>query len=66
MYIYIYIYMYICIYTDRYMYYTYNRQYAARRIYLICRRKNLACPRMVSWLVNQSAAPVPATMFLRS
>jgi len=40
-------------------------EFDARKIFLLCRRKNLACPRMVSWLANQSALPVSAAMFLR-
>merc|ERR1719401_257541 len=33
-------------------------------IYVICRKVNLTCPRAVSWFINQSPAPVPASQIL--
>jgi len=41
-------------------------EYGAKRIYMVCRRKNLACPRVASWLANQSEPPVSAALFLRA
>lgn len=42
-------------------------EYSAKKVYLICRRKNLACPRVASWFVNQSGnTAVPAWLFLQS
>lgn len=29
-------------------------EYNCNQIYLLCRRRNLACPRVVSWFINQS------------
>ena len=29
-----------------------------QKVWLLCRRKNLAMPRMMSWLINQSLYPV--------
>jgi len=40
-------------------------EFSARRIYLLCRRKNLCCPRMVSWLANQAVQPVSGALFLK-
>lgn len=37
-------------------------EHAARKIYIICRRRNMAMPRMVSWMTNQSLYPVPGKM----
>jgi len=34
----------------------------ARQVWLICRRKNLAMPRVVSWLINQSLYPPTGAM----
>lgn len=41
-------------------------EYNAGRLYLICRRKNISCPRFVSWLANQSMTPVSAGLFLNA
>lgn len=41
-------------------------EYACRKVYMVCRRTNLACSRVVSWLVNQSSQPIPAWMFLKA
>ena len=29
-------------------------EFAAKKVWLICRRKNLSCPRISSWFINQS------------
>jgi hypothetical protein len=39
-------------------------EYGCGKVYQICRRKNLASPRMVCWFVHQSITPVPAAMLL--
>lgn len=39
-------------------------EYNAKKLYLVCRRKNLSCPRFTSWMCNQSGQPVPASLFL--
>mmetsp|Transcript_35151 Transcript_35151/g.81022 ORF Transcript_35151/g.81022 Transcript_35151/m.81022 type:complete len:618 (-) Transcript_35151:111-1964(-) len=41
-------------------------EYSAKRIYMVCRRTNLACPRVCSWFVNQADPPVPTPLFLES
>jgi len=41
-------------------------EYSAGQMYLVCRRKNLSCPRFVSWLVNQSNTPVSGVMVLNT
>eukprot|EP00931_Biecheleriopsis_adriatica_P090365 TRINITY_DN64364_c0_g1_i1.p1 TRINITY_DN64364_c0_g1~~TRINITY_DN64364_c0_g1_i1.p1 ORF type:complete len:664 (+),score=135.93 TRINITY_DN64364_c0_g1_i1:31-2022(+) len=41
-------------------------EYDCNQIYLVCRRKNIACPRFVSWMANQSASPLSAALFLNS
>ncbi|CAE7243966.1 ktnD [Symbiodinium pilosum] len=41
-------------------------EYSCKKIYLVCRRKNIACPRYVSWLANQSQSPLSASLFLHS
>merc|ERR550534_3158579 len=41
-------------------------EYSAGQMYLVCRRKNLSCPRFVSWLANQSYTPVSAVLFLNA
>ncbi|CAE7923793.1 unnamed protein product [Symbiodinium necroappetens] len=35
------------------------------KIFLVCRRKNLCMPRMVSWWINGSAFPVSSADVLR-
>lgn len=41
-------------------------EYDSNQIYLVCRRKNIACPRFVSWMANQSASPLSASLFLKA
>jgi len=41
-------------------------EYDCNQIYLVCRRKNISCPRFVSWLANQSASALSATLFLKA
>lgn len=41
-------------------------EFDSGQIYLVCRRKNLSCPRFVSWLANQSLFPVSAVLFLKA
>jgi len=41
-------------------------EFSAKRIYMVCRRTNLACPRVSSWFCNQSDPAVPAPLFLES
>eukprot|EP00913_Durusdinium_trenchii_P021873 g20552.t1 len=38
-------------------------EYDSHQIYLICRRKNIACPRYVSWLCNQSLSATSASLY---
>lgn len=40
-------------------------EHRANKIYLICRRKNLCMPRMISWWINGSVFPVAAGDVLR-
>ncbi|CAK0868368.1 unnamed protein product, partial [Prorocentrum cordatum] len=41
-------------------------EYNARKIYLVCRKKNLAMPRVTSWLINQSQPHLSTTLCLDS
>ncbi|CAE7498670.1 unnamed protein product [Symbiodinium sp. CCMP2592] len=41
-------------------------EYSCKKIYLVCRRKNIACPRYVSWLSNQSQSALSASLFLHA
>ncbi|CAJ1360802.1 unnamed protein product [Effrenium voratum] len=41
-------------------------EYSAKKIYMVCRRRNLACPRVCSWLANQSDPPIPGSLFVDS
>jgi len=40
-------------------------EHSCKKAYMVCRRKNLACPRVVSWMANRSLNPVSAASFLR-
>mmetsp|Transcript_118518 Transcript_118518/g.205862 ORF Transcript_118518/g.205862 Transcript_118518/m.205862 type:complete len:707 (-) Transcript_118518:173-2293(-) len=39
-------------------------EFHCNKIYLVCRRKNIACPRVPSWFANRSFIPVQAATFL--
>jgi len=39
-------------------------EHRASKIYLICRRKNMAMPRMISWFINQSERYISAALTL--
>mmetsp|Transcript_24578 Transcript_24578/g.70665 ORF Transcript_24578/g.70665 Transcript_24578/m.70665 type:complete len:753 (+) Transcript_24578:63-2321(+) len=39
-------------------------EYGAHKCYIVCRRKNIACPRVVSWLANRSLNPLTCVNFL--
>lgn len=39
-------------------------EYKMKRMFLLCRKRNLTCPRLVSWFINQSNPPAPAAMCL--
>lgn len=39
-------------------------EYGAHQCYLVCRRKNIACPRVVSWMANRSLVALPCPEFL--
>lgn len=39
-------------------------EYDVGKIYLVCRRRNLACPRVASWMVNQSYFALPGKMYM--
>jgi len=39
-------------------------EYGSAKVYQVCRKKNLASPRMVCWFVHQAIVPVPAAMLL--
>ncbi|CAE7545732.1 unnamed protein product [Symbiodinium natans] len=41
-------------------------EYSCRQAYMICRRKNLACPRVVSWFINQSVNPISGPLTMKS
>lgn len=41
-------------------------EFSTKKIYLVCRRKNLACPRVCSWLANQSNPPISGALFMES
>eukprot|EP00930_Biecheleria_cincta_P027840 TRINITY_DN19479_c0_g1_i1.p1 TRINITY_DN19479_c0_g1~~TRINITY_DN19479_c0_g1_i1.p1 ORF type:complete len:633 (+),score=118.38 TRINITY_DN19479_c0_g1_i1:39-1901(+) len=40
-------------------------EYQAKKIYLLCRRKNLAMPRLISWEINSSVYPLSGAMVMR-
>jgi len=39
-------------------------EFGAKFIYILCRKRNLTCPRPVSWFINQAHPPVPAAQVL--
>jgi len=39
-------------------------EYGSKKVFLICRKKNLPSPRMCCWFVHQAIQPVPAKMLL--
>jgi len=39
-------------------------EHGAAKVYLLCRRKNIAMPRVVSWWINQSLYPPPGAMMM--
>lgn len=41
-------------------------EFKSGQIYLVCRRKNISCPRVVSWYANRSLQPLSASLFLRA
>jgi len=41
-------------------------EFKCKKIYLVCRRTNISCPRVVSWFANRSINPVSGGLFLRA
>merc|ERR1719401_2416551 len=41
-------------------------EFDAHQIYLVCRRKNLACPRVCSWMANRSLMPLQNACYMRA
>ncbi|CAK9075522.1 Baeyer-Villiger monooxygenase (BVMO) [Durusdinium trenchii] len=41
-------------------------EFAAQKVYMVCRRKTISMPRLVSWLINQSSDSVSAKLTLES
>jgi hypothetical protein len=39
-------------------------EFGAYKAYMICRRKNIACPRVISWMANRSFVPLTCVEFL--
>eukprot|EP00403_Amphidinium_massartii_P018957 CAMPEP_0178430036 /NCGR_PEP_ID=MMETSP0689_2-20121128/31111_1 /TAXON_ID=160604 /ORGANISM="Amphidinium massartii, Strain CS-259" /LENGTH=570 /DNA_ID=CAMNT_0020051877 /DNA_START=332 /DNA_END=2041 /DNA_ORIENTATION=- len=39
-------------------------EFASKKIYVLCRKMNLTCPRPVSWFINQANPPIPAAHIL--
>ena len=33
-------------------------EYGCKQIYVVCRKRNLTCPRVVSWFINQAAPAI--------
>lgn len=33
-------------------------EYGAKKIYVVCRKRNMTCPRVVSWFINQADPPI--------
>lgn len=41
-------------------------EYSAKKMYMVCRRKNMACPRVASWLINQSANALSGALYMKA
>lgn len=41
-------------------------EFGVRKIHLVCRRANLSCPRVVSWMANRSMNPLINARFMKS
>mmetsp|Transcript_17724 Transcript_17724/g.44887 ORF Transcript_17724/g.44887 Transcript_17724/m.44887 type:complete len:642 (+) Transcript_17724:61-1986(+) len=41
-------------------------EFGVGKIWMVCRRKNLACPRVSSWLVNQSVNFLSGVLYMKS
>eukprot|EP00931_Biecheleriopsis_adriatica_P028193 TRINITY_DN16851_c0_g1_i1.p1 TRINITY_DN16851_c0_g1~~TRINITY_DN16851_c0_g1_i1.p1 ORF type:complete len:628 (-),score=131.60 TRINITY_DN16851_c0_g1_i1:36-1919(-) len=41
-------------------------EYAAKKVYMVCRRKTISMPRIVSWLINQSKDYISAVLTLEA
>merc|ERR1712113_109851 len=39
-------------------------EFEATKVWLVCRRKNIAMPRVISWFINQSMFPPPGAMVM--
>jgi hypothetical protein len=39
-------------------------EFGCAKAYMVCRRKNIACPRVVSWMANRSLNPLTCVEFL--
>jgi len=40
-------------------------EFEVSQIYLVCRRKNLSCPRVCSWMANRSIVPLNNSRFMK-
>jgi len=41
-------------------------EFGVHQIYLVCRRRNLACPRVVSWMANRTFAPLNNVKYMQA
>lgn len=41
-------------------------EYSCKKIWLICRRKNLSCPRVTSWFINQAHSAISGRLMMES
>eukprot|EP00442_Polarella_glacialis_P046168 CAMPEP_0115120874 /NCGR_PEP_ID=MMETSP0227-20121206/45935_1 /TAXON_ID=89957 /ORGANISM="Polarella glacialis, Strain CCMP 1383" /LENGTH=637 /DNA_ID=CAMNT_0002522595 /DNA_START=92 /DNA_END=2005 /DNA_ORIENTATION=- len=41
-------------------------EHSCAKAYMICRRKNISCPRVVSWFINQSMGPISGPLYMKS
>jgi len=41
-------------------------EFGVKQIYLVCRRTNLACPRVISWMANRSLNPLSNSRFMKN